>query len=179
MVAFILILFPLLSQAEDKILYYYGIANLTDLQSGRTSNEKILLKKSLLPSKNLIVEVACTQEPGQPAQISPVYMVVTGNRLVISDSEDLKSKKLTGTGQVTGSSWAWEYLYFSMKFETPGGTVGIEDWNFSVGKKLLARKQIFFRDNPLPIQLWDVETTEITHAEHERVFAEMGCPTNP
>ena len=158
----LLVLVPFLTYAEDKVLYYYGMANLTNLQNGKFSSERLLLTKSMLPSKNMIIEVACTKAEGKPAQISPVYMDVTGDRLLISDSEDMKSKKLTGTGEVVGTSWAWEYLYFSMKFETPGGSVGIKDWNFVVGDKLIARKQIFFRDNPIPIQLWDVDTTSIT-----------------
>lgn len=130
----------------------------------------------MLESKNMIVEIACTKKEGEPAQISPVYMSLEGKKLTISDSEDMNSTKLTGTGEVKGTAWAWEYLYFSMEFETEYGPVGIQDWNFVARDKLIARKQIFFNDAPLPIQLWDVDTSLIEKNKYDKFSKEMGCP---
>ena len=54
-------LIPSIGQAEDRDLYYYGVAQLTDLKDGTVSQEKLLLTKYIIPSKEMIVEIACTK----------------------------------------------------------------------------------------------------------------------
>lgn len=152
-------------------LFYYGDDRVLDLFSGRTAKHKIILEKILDPQAGMITETACFQEKGKPAILSPTYMRVSGSSVTISDTLSADQPgKLTGVGSLYGSAWDWNFLKFSMDYSG----VRIEDVNFVVKDKLIARKQVFLADGT-PIQLWEVEMTAIKAEDYKRRYKSMGC----
>jgi len=152
-------------------LFYYGSARILDLFSGGTNTQKVLLEKIIDPQAGMLIETACFQEHGKAPGSSPVYMKVSGSSVTISDTLAAdKPGKLTGTGILHGRNWDWNYLEFSMNFSG----VKIEDVNFVIKNKLIARKKIFMA-NGAPIQLWETEMTVIKPEEYQKRFKDMGC----
>ena len=102
----------------------------------------------------------------------------------ISDSPDFNSKSLTGTGKLRGNPWDWSYLTFDMVYSGDKFSMKIDDANFVVGNQLIGRKQFFYR-NPspspnevgTPVELWDIEMTQIDQATYALHGKEMGCPS--
>lgn len=162
-------------------LYYYGEGRIVSLFDGSRSTETILLKKSTIPSENLISEIACVVKPDGKTILSPVYLRVDAatNSFQISTSLDAAApSNLSGTGTLQGEPWNWKTLRFDMVMNTPRGNVTIKDSNWVVGDKLIARKEILL-SNGMPVQLWETEAQVITQAEFEKRRAELACPTFP
>jgi len=157
-------------QPSRQDLFYYGDARVLDLSSGRTETQKILLEKIVDPQAGLLTEIACFQEPGKPPRISPVYMKVDGSSVTISDAADGKSGRLTGTGLLHGSGWNWNFLEFTMSIFG----VRVEDVNFVVKDKLIARKRIFLASGA-PVQLWETEMTATTPEAYQERYKKLGC----
>ena len=152
-------------------LFYYGNARITDLFSGRANTQKILLEKVVDPQAGMLIEMACFQEHGKVPRSSPVYMKVSGSSVTISDTLTAdKPGILTGTGRLHGKNWDWNYLEFSMSYSR----VKIEDVNFVVKDKLIARKKIFMSDGT-PVQLWETELTLIKPEDYQERYKSMGC----
>lgn len=152
-------------------LFYSGEARVFNLYTGQTATQAILLEKILDPQAGLITELACYQEKGKPPQLSAVYMLVSGSSVTVSDvlAPD-KPGKLTGTGQLSGPAWNWNFLELSMNLNG----VSIKDVNFAVKDKLIARKQIFLA-NGRPIQLWEAELTSLAPEDYKSKYKAMGC----
>lgn len=156
------------------VLLYSGTARVTDLQTGTITYEELILKKIFAPENNLLTELACVAKPGKPSSLSPVYMKIEGQKITsISNRPDF-SGNLSGTGTLSGQSWNWNYLNFSMRMKLGENEIRIEDGNFVVNDSLIARKQIFF--NGIPVQLWDVETKLMTEETFKEMAAKHQCP---
>jgi len=156
-------------------LFYYGDARILTLSSGEMETQKILLEKILDPQAGMITEIACFQEQGKPPRISPIYMKVSGSSVTISDTlaKD-RPRGLSGTGKLHGKDWDWDFLEFSMSIHG----VRVEDVNFVVKNKLIARKRIFLA-NGTPVQLWETEMTATKPEDYQKRYKEMGCGHKP
>ncbi len=157
--------------AEKTIRWYEGMARIIDLTTGIQRTDPLLVQKTIDPNTGYIIEIACFQGTDKKVRLFPVYMKVNGNKLVISNNSG-EPKFLSGTGEVFGENWNWSYLKFSMEV----GPVRIEDANFVVPGKLIARKQIFIKNTNTPVQLWDVEMTELHQDQFLQSSERMGCP---
>jgi hypothetical protein len=153
-------------------LFYYGDARVLDLSSGKKETQKLLLEKILDPQAGMMTEIACFQEPGKPPRISRVYMKVSGSSVTISDTSADQPGKLSGTGSLHGRDWNWDFLEFSMNIYG----VRVEDVNFVVKDKLIARKRIFLA-NGTPVQLWETEMTATKPEDYQKRYKKMGCDT--
>jgi hypothetical protein len=165
-----------------KTSYYGGEVRLISLSSGQASNQKILMARTLNPTSNIIVEVACIQSPGQPAQVSPTYISVTGASAALSDSPPpAASKTFTGTGMLHGRPWAWDYLTYTIHFPLPAGQLRIQDDNLITPTQFVARKQLFYTSTSepaqaeVPIQLWDTEMNSLDISAYQSTYNAMGC----
>ena len=178
------ILFALTCSAfggEDQIIYYAGIQVRTSLFGQPQVTEDLVLKKSFLPSKGMLVEIACMKKPGSAAKLSPVYMKVENQTiLAISSDEKFSAVPLSGTGALEGSPWDWNYLKFSMKFNTPAGTARIEDENWVSGPYLIAIKDLYWQDAKggpeLKSGIITAKVREVGEADYNAKSKEMGCP---
>ncbi len=176
MFRFILILAILVSPAvkASSTLYYSGTARVIDLKTGKESQEEMVVEKTINPKNNLITEIACVKRNGSAASVYPVYMKVQGNKILqISNAPNFKGT-LSGTGKLQGKAWKWNYLTFSMLFDTGKGNIRIEDDNFVVNSTLIARKRIFYRE--IPVQLWEEEAKEINLEEFSLQKKHLDCP---
>lgn len=156
---------------EKKVIRYEGVAKIISLTTGVEQSQPLLLTKTLDPQSGYLVEIACVKEANGQTRLSAVYMKVDGDNLTISDSLGAP-KYLSGTGKVVGENWNWNFLKFSMN----AGPVHIEDVNFVVPGKLIARKQIFLAATGLPIQLWETEMNEISEERFQSASQAMNCP---
>lgn len=157
--------------AEKKVIRYEGVARIISLTTGVEQSQPLLLTKTLDPQTGYLIEIACVKESNAQPRLSAVYMKVSGNKLAISDSMEAP-KYLSGTGEVAGEDWNWSFLKFSMS----AGPVRIEDVNFVVPGKLIARKQIFLVASGLPVQLWETEMNEISEKQFQSAYQAMNCP---
>lgn len=169
--AFILAVTSNVYAAASKTLWYEGVASITDLGTGNVKQQRLVLAKTLDADSGFLVEIACVEEDTSSTRLSAVYMKVDGHKLSISDSKGAP-KYLSGTGEVMGEDWNWNYLKFSMN----AGPVVIEDANFVVPGKLIARKQIFMKSTGLPVQLWETEMKEIPESQFQTLSRSMNCP---
>ncbi len=156
---------------SKKVIHYEGVARTISLPSGVEQLQPLLLAKTLDPSADLIIEIACVKESNNQIRLSTVYMKVNGNKLTISDSMGAP-KYLSGTGEATGEAWNWSFFKFSMD----AGPVRIEDVNFAVPGKLIARKQIFLKATDQPVMLWEVEMSETSEEKFQSAYKAMNCP---
>lgn len=166
------------------INHYLGSARVINLITGAQSSQKVLLTKTLDPLRSAASEISCYQPEGKSAALSKVYMSIQGNSLTIADAEDVtKPDALTGTGTLYGEPWNWNYLKFSMNFIGQGFKVRVEDVNFHVKDRLIARKQLFSIPNGspadfagTPIQLWEGEVTAVNLETYQNAWQAMACP---
>jgi hypothetical protein len=179
----------------QQIVYYAPearklfLATVPGFKAGITATEKVLMVKTLDRQNGRFKEVACILDGKQPAYISPVYMKVEGSRIsAISDTPDFeKPNKLTGMGSLSGKDWDWNFLSFSMNYQTcpsPQCSSRVADVNFVVRgqrsdgvtfEQLIARKQLFLADGS-PFELYDVEMDKISLDRGKVLYGEMGCP---
>ena len=159
---------PAFATEADRHEYFYGEAHVINLNGGleRDQHPPLLLKKSTLPSQNLLVERATTPDERGQMKDRIVYMKVSGETLSISDADD----SIEGQGQVAGVPWHWNLLRFSMVAKR--GKIRIEDVNYRTPDRLIARKTLFL-PNGKPFMLWDVDAQEISAAEYEKRYADM------
>ena len=185
------------NSAPVQLAYYsdaarkYFMATVPGFQAGTQATEKVLMVKTLDSQNGRFREVACINDGKQPAYVSPVYMKVDGNKIsAISDTPDFSNpNKLTGTGTLSGNAWDWNYLTFSMVYQTcpsPQCKSQVNDANFVVRgqgrdgtpfEQLIGRKQLFLGNGSL-FELYDLEMDKITLDQGLAKFSEMGCPAN-
>ena len=183
------------SNGVQQIVYYSPqarkifLATVPGFKAGTSATEKVLMVKTLDRQNGRFKEVACVSDGSQPAYISPVYMKVEGNRIsAISDTPDFeKPNKLTGTGSLSGEDWDWNFLSFSMNYQTcpsPQCSSRVTDVNFVVRgqrddgvtfEQLIGRKQLFLA-NGSPFELYDLEMDKISFDRGKALYGEMGCP---
>ncbi len=172
---------PAFSSTDDRSLYYIGLEVRKSTRDNSQFDEELVLKKSYSPSQNLLSEIACVKKAGSPAELSPVYMKVDGNLITdISTDSGFATGPLSGTGQLKGDSWNWDYLEFSMRFETARGNVRIEDKNWVVGHQIKAEKQIYWRgtedSSETQISLIQASVDEVNESDFNAKWTALGCP---
>jgi hypothetical protein len=154
-------------------IYYSGTANILNLMTGAQSTEAVIMDRIVDEATSTIAELACVQDPGKPAEASPVYMRVEGAVLKIADTADVDHPhSLAGTGTVAGQAWAWNHLTFSMN----GFGAHIDDYNYLVANMIVGRKQISLPDGT-PLELYDINMSEMTATAYQTAFAAMACPS--
>jgi hypothetical protein len=170
------------AMASAQIADYGGEVRLISLSTGQSSKQKLVMTRTVDPSESLIIEDACIQSPGQPAQRSPTYILISGDTATLSDSPPpATSKTFTGTGALYGKAWSWNYLKYTIHFPLSNGSLRIEDDNFITPTQFIARKQLFFTptggppQSETPVQLWDAELHPLTPQEFQAAFVAMGC----
>src|ERR1700722_14646548 len=105
----LLVLFSLSTNADQsppaaKTVYYAATgsnpARLIFLSSGISTTQNVIMTRTVDPNNSTIVEIACISSSKSPAELSPVYMQVSGNQITaMSDTPDFAHPKfLTGTG---------------------------------------------------------------------------------
>jgi hypothetical protein len=160
-------------EAPRSRLLYSGQARVLNLLSGQVSSQAVLLEKVIDPTRSSLTETACVQDPGKPAQVSPVYVRISGETGIVSDDPSFgPAGSLRGSGVLKGTPWNWSYLKFTLTWKN---AVTIEDSNFVVGNQLVARKQLFLPDGT-PLELWESELTAVSDDAYRVLFAKMGCP---
>lgn len=163
--------------------YYGGTVRVIALSSGQSTTQQLIMARTVDPQANLITEDACIQTPGQPAEHSPTYIIISNNSATLSDSPPPSpSKTFTGTGELFGPSWNWTYLKYKINFPLPSGMISIADDNFVTPTQFIARKQLFFTPKGAPanaetvIQLWDAELNPMTRSQYQAALTAMSCP---
>jgi hypothetical protein len=166
------------ARAQPEVAYYAGTAQILNLASGQTTTEQEVVVRTLDRAAGMMSEVLCGKPAGGPAFVSPVYMQVWRDSLVIADTPDVAHpKRLSGTGSVSGPAWHWTYLSFDMTYETPQGTFSVRDANFVLPGEaaIVARKQIFDQ-NGWPFELFDLTAKKIDVQTYGAMAKAMGCP---
>lgn len=176
----VLLMSTFAARASD-VLYYSGTARLIHLPSGAESHQKLVVVKTLDPSKKMISEIACFVGRDGQVNVQPVYMKVLDERtLQISDEENGQSRFLSGTGEVFGEAWKWNLLKFDMQItvpQFPGANSRVIDINtITDAGVLVARKQIYSANGQL-IQLYEGEFSPVSLDELDRAADELGCPS--
>jgi len=155
------------------IQYFSGQSRITNLITGQTGTQDLILIRVIDPLSSMITEIACFKDGNKPAAVSSVYMRVDGQNLTLADTSDVDHPdQLRGTGSVWGKPWNWSYLKFS--FIHSSG-VRIEDGNWIVGNKIIARKQLFL-PNGMPLQLWEAEIPQVDEIIFKTLQQQMECP---
>jgi hypothetical protein len=149
-----------------------GDARLTNMISGEQSGERVILVRDV--DAGAITEIACVKPPLKPALVSPVYIRIQGQNVVLSDTPSGPSKAVIGTGQAWGKAGAWSRLHFSMTFTSPSATVRIEDDNYVLPGVVIARKVVALPDGR-PVQLWEIEMKPAAANGFWKEWAQLGC----
>jgi len=158
----------------DVSVLYTGTARLLNLSNGQTSTEEVFLRKTLAPESSTITEIACVLRPNEKPKFSQIYMKVEGEKITaISDKTDFTGN-LSGTGSLQGEAWNWNFFKFSMSMKFGEHQARIEDVNFVVGNRLIARKQIYFDE--VPTQLWEIEMDGVASEVFEKLAEKANCP---
>lgn len=145
--AFLFVLFIAGGASASQIIYYHGSETRTMLNGAPEVHEELIMTKTYAPETQVLSEVACvwnTSDTQAKAKISPVFMKVENPQTItaISDNKDFTAGVLTGTGQLEGKTWDWNYLKFSMSYRTPGGIAQIEDENWVSANYLIGIKEM-------------------------------------
>ena len=161
------------------VVYYFGEPQMTNLLSGETTSQKVLLQRVTDPAMGYILEDGYAEDLGSTqCRHVPVYIVLAKNGAVtLTDVIDGSAKpSFQGTGQVMGDAWSWNYLKFSMTLSSNG--MRIEDSNFLFpDQTLVARKQFFHAESATPFMLYDGSYFKIDKDQYEKLFLQMGCKT--
>ncbi len=154
---------------------YVGTARVLNLFSGVQTEERVFLRKTLDPKARRITEIACLVRPQESPELSSIYMLVDGEKVTsISNTPDFTGK-LSGSGDLRGTPWAWNHLTFTMEWKLEDGhKVRVVDSNFAVNELLIGRKQIFYDD--IPYQLWDIEMKTVSAERFAELVSAIQCP---
>lgn len=166
--------------ATAQTSYFGGDVRVISLTSGQASNQKLIMARTIDPISSLIIEDACVQTSGQPAQHFSTYIIISGNTATLSDSAPpTSSKTFTGTGTLYGQPWEWNYMHYTINFPLQNESVKIADDNFITPTQFIARKQLFYKQNDsspeTPTSLWDAELNLMTLQDYQSVYSAMGC----
>lgn len=171
----ILTTFAFAETPTQSTVYYSGTAQILNLFSGITTSESLIMERIVDPQASTITELACGKDPGKPTFQSPMYMKISGNSVVLSDTQDFnRPKKVSGTGTVQGQPWIWNYLDFSMTYHSAQGDSKIKDVNFLIANMIVARKQIF-TPSGIPAELYDINMTAIDKTTYQNLYDNLGC----
>lgn len=165
---FLLLSSQCLAVPEKKMEYFYGQANIINLNSNIESDQSqmLLLRKTTIPEQKLIIETATTPDLNGSMKDHTVFLNVAGQALIITDAD----KSIEGSGSVHGEQWNWKLLKFSMV--TKRGGIKIDDVNFRTSDRLIARKTLSMPDGK-PFMLWEVEAKEISASEYLQIYSQM------
>lgn len=172
---------PFAAAAEPTVTtnFFSGDARLTNMFSTEQSSEKVLLVRAVDAKRGAIVETACVKAPTTAALVSPIYIRVTPDGAVnVADVPSGIPRAVRGSGHAWGKLGEWNRLHFSMTYGSGRETVQIDDENYLVRDRLIARK-IISLPNGNPVELWEAELTATEPAAFWRTWSAQGCAPRP
>ncbi len=179
--AIVAVALPVAAAVEPSVTtnFFSGDARSTNMFSTEQSSEKVLLIRAVDAKRGTIVETACVKAPTTAALVSPIYIRLTPDGAIsVSDVPSGIPRAVRGTGHAWGQRGEWNRLHFSMTYGSGRGAVQIEDENYLVRDRLIARK-IISLPNGNPVELWEAELTSTEPAAFWRSWSAQGCAPQP
>jgi hypothetical protein len=157
--------------SQDHTLYYQGVVHWTKLYgtSDAPADQKIILKKEILPTQGKFVETATMPNFRNVMCDAATTVTVRGNTVTAQTDEG--DNIGTGIVQGVGPQGDFDYLNITL-VRVPTGTV-IKDINYITPNKLIARKEID-DSNGKPLLLWESDLSLMTQVEYEVLYRQMG-----
>lgn len=145
------------------------------MTTGSVRTEPALLVRDVDAAQSLVVETQCAPAPGgRGAMVSSAYIRIRDGVLSLSDTASGPAQAVTGTGRAWGAPGAWDRLHFSIEYRSGQVAAHIDDWNWIVAGRLIARKVVSVSDGR-PVQLWEAEMAPTEPADFWARWSRMGC----
>ena len=103
---------PLVVAAEDQTAYFLGEVRISAPNGQVVGNSLSLVKRTLKPVENRIIEVVASIDLSKPAKEFTTVFEVDGSRFVMKDAEGT----FTGSGELTGTAWQWTGWKYEVEF---------------------------------------------------------------
>jgi hypothetical protein len=156
--------------AEDHVFYYQGNVRWIDL-TGRTSvksDQQMILKKEVLPSKGIIVETATMVNYQGKMCDSRTEMAVRGNTVVARTADGM----IVGMGQIRGVSSDGDFDYLNLTLVVvPTGSV-VKNINYITPTQLIARKEIDDSQGK-STALWEADLNLMSKDEFDSLYKKL------
>jgi hypothetical protein len=92
--------------------YLFGKVHMLTPAGQQIGTSLSLVRRTLKPADNRIVEVVAAIEAGKPVREFTTVFEVTGSKFSIRDEED----SFTGAGELTGKPWEWTGWTYEVEF---------------------------------------------------------------
>ena len=146
--------------------YYLGEVKMTSPTGQPYGSSISLVKRTLRPDENQIVEIVLSIDAAKPPQEYTTLFTITGNRFVVRDQEGT----FEGRGELIGSMWEWTGWKYSVNMlGTMKGKVEADDALSAAG--IVVSKSYYSPDGALRVRFAEElkpissEMYEILHAQ--------------
>jgi hypothetical protein len=155
------------SASPEQNTYFLGEVKM-DSASGQPYGSSIsLVKRTLKPAENKIVELVLSLDSKQPAREYTTIFDVKGSKFTVKDEEGT----FTGEGELVGKAWQWEGWRYSVNIlGERKGTLKAED-TFT-GGSLIVKKSFYSPDGQLRV-LFTEDLKPISKEMYEMLHAKL------
>jgi hypothetical protein len=134
------------SAPPEQTAYYLGEVKMNSAAGQPYGSSISLVKRTLKPAENKIVELVLSLDAKQPAREYTTVFDVKGSKFTVKDEEGT----FAGEGEFQGKAWAWEGWKYSVNMlGERKGTLKAED-TFT-GGALIVRKTFYSPDGQMRV----------------------------
>ena len=154
------------SAASEQTTYLLGEVKMGSPSGQPFGSSVSLVKRTLKPAENKIVELVLSLDARQPAREYTTVFDIKGSKFTVKDEEGT----FNGEGELQGKAWEWEGWKYSVQMlGERKGTLKAEDT--FVGGSLIVKKSFYSPDGQLRVVFSEdlkpisKEIYEILHAK--------------
>lgn len=138
------------AQTAEQTTYMLGEVKMTSAAGQPYGSTVSLVKRTLKPAENKIVEVVLTLDPKQPAREFTTVFDIKGSKFTVKDEQG----SFSGEGELTGKPWEWSGWKYSVNMlGERKGTLKAEDELGAAG--LIAKKSFSGPDGQVRVMFTD------------------------
>ena len=155
------------SASPEQITYFLGEVKMSSALGQPYGSSLSLVKRSLKPVENKIIELVLSLDSKQPAREYTTVFDVKGSKFTVKDEEGT----FAGEGELLGKAWAWEGWKYSVNMlGERKGTLKAED-TFT-GSILIVKKTFYSPDGEVRI-IFSEEFRPISKEMYEILHARL------
>ena len=152
--------------SQEQSAYYFGEAKITSPTGQVFGNTLSVVKRTLKPAENKIIEQVIFLDPRRPPEEHITVLEVKGSKFTLRDD----SGTFTGEGELTGKAWEWSGWVSNVKFTDGKGTLKSED---TLANNVITAKKTFFRPDGKPSALIVEELKPISKEAFELLRSKL------
>jgi hypothetical protein len=145
----------------EQVSYLFGEVRMSSPAGQPIGTSLSLVRRTLKPSENRIVEVVAAIEAGKPVREFTTVFDITGSKFVLKDDEGT----FAGTGVLAGKPWEWTGWTYEVEFT--GARKGRMKGDDALGPSGLSVRKSFATPDGTVRMLFDEDLKPISKTAYE------------